>query len=107
MEVGKGYRIPALNEFIQDFEYELKITTGELSGWYNGKKIKTIKSISNWYPKKVWWLPRTREEGIRHDKFDDGTIITWFINPKFDAPPIERYISEKAVRVKIKNGDKE
>lgn len=109
MGVGKGYRVPKLEEFVQDFEYEYKFKSGGGGIWTNGKLIYKIPASSEWFKQKVWWLPRNREEAKRTTVYEDGTSITWFINPNFDKPyDIRSMLEQNLLRVKIKGyGNKE
>jgi len=104
--MGKKYRIPRLEEFVQDFEYEYKYKTGGGGSWVNGIQVSSYPPSSKWIKQKVWWLPRTREEAKKTCVYDDGSSITWFINPNFDKPyDIQSMLDDKSLRVKINNNE--
>jgi hypothetical protein len=110
----EGYRIPTIDEFVQDFEFERKIRRGGGS-WFgfniNMSKEEVEKQLlvnrqpifDEWIPMKVWWKPRTLEEATITTKDEStGEIWTSIINPEFDKPiNEEKMISEGKIRVKI------
>jgi len=103
----KGYRIPILSEFVQDFEFEYRKYFGGGSIGYidypSGKHIifKKIRKTSKWLSMKVWWLPRTRKEALRTTTFDDGSTCTWWIHPMDKPFNIENMLKDNNIRVKI------
>lgn len=105
-KVGRGYRVPKLEEFIQGFEFEQKHTYSfGFIDFENNKFIKGKEFIS-WLPNKVWW--KYPEDDMITTELDNGHTLTQMgrsIN--FFKPFNEQlFIDQKLVRVKIRrNGE--
>jgi hypothetical protein len=105
MSVGKGYRIPKLEEFVQGFEFEVKnscryaiidLSTGESSFG---------EPQHFWTEGKVWWMKESKWISVFDE--DSGVTITYnqagdnFFKP-FDE---KSFIEQGLVRVKIKEDE--
>lgn len=102
--VGKGYRVPKLEEFVQGFKFQKKNSYRfMLIDFANDKTIKS-KEYHDWVDCEVWWkhpedawiTSPIGNEG--HTITQKGSSINWF--KPFDE---QSYINQKIVRVKIKN----
>jgi hypothetical protein len=105
-DVGIGYRVPELSEFVQEFEFELAKDSrliwidNNLSLEENKAHNDLIQFKRMWYPCKVNWMydPKERIE-VKHDghMFNLSGATMNFFKP-FDE---ESFIKQKLVRVKI------
>lgn len=101
--IGDGYRIPALEEFVQGFEFEVvdwTQPTGMFIPQGKGEAIQTHSFPKQWKPMKVTWM---------HDPNADVVIQTGeytihakgsFVN--FSKPfDVESWLTQGLIRVKI------
>lgn len=101
--VGRGYRVPKIEEFVQDFHFERRHSYS--FGFIDFEKggYKKMKSFESWTPMQVWWK-YPEDAMITSPLGDEGHTITQtgrsinFFKP-FDE---QSFIDQKLVRVKIK-----
>lgn len=96
------YRTPKLEEFVQDFEFEVARDYGFAIMDLSSNESPKFEKQRLWSPMKVWWKnkpeERIREEynGIVCDV--SGSMINFF--KPFDE---QSFINQELVRVKIED----
>ena len=98
------YRVPIIQEFVQDFEYEytphnVGDKIGSI-GYLNGNHIKNIYCVKQiWYPQKVYW-----KRPCWWSTIEVGSVKISYFESLYDLYPpqdIPKALIEGRIRVKI------
>jgi hypothetical protein len=94
----EGYRVPTLEEFVQDFEFEIAVDTGIYIPDKAGK-LNFYPNPRAWEPMKVYWMNDPKK--IITEQCGDYTVHTTGAAKNFFMPfDVAVMIERKLVRVK-------